>query len=596
MPESAGRGDERRPDRNRRPGPSSAAAVDDSFSELRALLVGPEQRELLELQSHLRDPSVQTHDVSRVLPDAIALGSSDPRLSRALAPLIEDGITASVRKDPRPLADALFPVIGPAIRKAVGHTLAAMMDSFSRSIEQSLSWRALQWRWLAWKSGKPFGEIVLLNTLEYRVEQVFLIHAETGLLLQHVARDRGTSQDADQVSAMLTAIQDFVRDSFKVSAGGSLDALRVGDLTVFVERGPHAVLAGVVRGTAPPSVRRMFEDALEAAHRQLAPELRSFRGDATPFERARAILEACLVTQLRESQASRSRRPWLLAMAIAVIVAGVWLFSSVRDRQQWNAYVDRVRAQPGIVVLSSGRRGGTFVIAGLRDPLAADPVALISSSGLRPDRVESRWEPYQALHAPFVTSRAMDLLRPPAGVTLNYRDGLLAASGPAPARWIAESERIAPALAGVRRFEYAGRDPQLVLKERLEAVPVLFLKGTSAFAPGQATALRTIAEVLNDVNETARVRGRRVQVEILGHTDSDGSDVLNGPLSEARAGVLLTAIPTSRLDALEFTTRGVASTEPITAGVTEQEKQRNRRASIRLLWPGAESPQPSHRP
>jgi outer membrane protein OmpA-like peptidoglycan-associated protein len=102
--------------------------------------------------------------------------------------------------------------------------------------------------------------------------------------------------------------------------------------------------------------------------------------------------------------------------------------------------------------------------------------------------------------------------------------------------------------------------------------------------------------VLNDVNETARVRGRRVQVEILGHTDSDGSDVLNGPLSEARARVLLTAIPTSRLDALEFTTRGVASTEPITAGVTEQEKQRNRRASIRLLWPGAESPQPSHRP
>ena len=34
--------------------------------------------------------------------------------------------------------------------------------------------------------GKSFAEVVLLNTLRYRVEQVFLIHAESGLLLQHV--------------------------------------------------------------------------------------------------------------------------------------------------------------------------------------------------------------------------------------------------------------------------------------------------------------------------------------------------------------------------------------------------------------------------
>lgn len=595
MPESTGRADDRRPDRNRRLSPNSAAAVEDSFAELRALIVGPEQRDLLELQAHLLDPSVQTQDVSRVLPDAIALRASDPRLSGALAPLIEDGITASVRKDPQPLADALFPVIGPAIRKAIGHTLAAMMDSFNRSIEQSVSWRALQWRWIAWKTGKPFGEIVLLNTLQYRVEQVFLIHAETGLLLQHVTRDHGASQDPDQVSAMLTAIQDFVRDSFTVSAGGSLDAMRVGDLTVFVERGPHAVLACVVRGNAPHAIRRMFEEALEATHRQLAPELRSFQGDATPFERARAILDGCLVTEFRESKALRSRRRWLVAAAIAAIVAGAWLLSSVRDRQRWNAYVERLRAQPGIVILSSGRQGGKFFIAGLRDPLAADPLALISPSGLRADRVESRWEPYQALHASFVTSRAMDLLRPPAGVTLEYHDGLLAASGPATARWITDSERIAPALAGVRRFEYAGRDPELVIKDRLETLAVLFLKGTSAFAPGQA-AVRTIADSLNELNETARVRGQRVQVEIRGHTDSDGSDILNGPLSQARAAELLTAITASRLDALEFSTRGVASTEPITAGGTEQEKQRNRRASIRVSLPGAESRQPGHRP
>jgi hypothetical protein len=116
MPDAGG-------ERARKPnghGPAGADPVDDSLSELRSLLVGPERR-----GSDGRSrptcsiPSVQTRDVSRVLPDAIALRATDPQLSKALAPSIEIAVTASVRRDPRPLADALFPVMGPAIRKAI---------------------------------------------------------------------------------------------------------------------------------------------------------------------------------------------------------------------------------------------------------------------------------------------------------------------------------------------------------------------------------------------------------------------------------------------------------------------------------------------
>ena len=173
---------------------------DDSFAELRSLIVGPEQRELVALQAHFLDPAAQVRDVSRVLPDAIALRSTDPKLVRALEPSIAESLTSSVRRDPRPLADALFPVMGPAIRRAIAHTLASMMESLNRTVEHSFSWRALQWRWTAFRTGKPFAEIVLLNTLEYRVEQLFLIHAETGLLLQHLSTDARSGEDDSRVS------------------------------------------------------------------------------------------------------------------------------------------------------------------------------------------------------------------------------------------------------------------------------------------------------------------------------------------------------------------------------------------------------------
>ena len=186
-------------------------------TELRTLLVGPERRDLRELQAHVLDPAVQTRDVSRVLPDAIALRSDDPQLTRALAPSVEEAITSSVRRDPRPLADALFPVIGPAIRKAIAHTLTGddgVAQPHARA-ERIVARAAVAVDRASDRAGRS-PKSSCCNTLQYRVEQVFLIHAETGLLLQHLSADPRASQDADQISAMLTAIRDFVRDSFRV--------------------------------------------------------------------------------------------------------------------------------------------------------------------------------------------------------------------------------------------------------------------------------------------------------------------------------------------------------------------------------------------
>ena len=128
------------------PPPGAADTPARRFAELRTLLVGPEQRQLHALQTRLDDPASHARDVSRVLPAAVELRTRDPHLKRALAPTIEDAISTSVRRNPRPLADALFPIIGPAIRKAIAATLGGMLESLNTTHEHSLSWRSLRWR------------------------------------------------------------------------------------------------------------------------------------------------------------------------------------------------------------------------------------------------------------------------------------------------------------------------------------------------------------------------------------------------------------------------------------------------------------------
>ena len=57
------------------------------------------------------------------------------------------------RSNPGPLADALFPVMGPAIRKAVAAALAGMVEALNRTLEHSLSWRSIAWRLEALRTG-----------------------------------------------------------------------------------------------------------------------------------------------------------------------------------------------------------------------------------------------------------------------------------------------------------------------------------------------------------------------------------------------------------------------------------------------------------
>ena len=110
---------------------------------------------------------------------------------------------------------------------------------------------------------------------------------------------------------------------------------------------------------------------------------------------------------------SSSRASWSIA-AILVLALGVWMFFALRARSRWNGYVNALRSEPGVVVVSTGRAGGKYLLTGLRDPLAPDPALLLPSHNLGPDAVESRWELYQALHPSIVIARARQLLAPPA--------------------------------------------------------------------------------------------------------------------------------------------------------------------------------------
>ena len=568
--------------------PTLQTAQTETLEALRHLILEPEQSQLRQLQERLDNLRVRPEDISQVLPEAVLhRARQDNQLTNALLPTVEEAIQSSVRRNPRTLVEALFPLMGPAIRRAVAHRLRSMIASLNQTLAVSVSLRGLKWRLEALRTGVPFAEVVLLHTLRYRVEQVFLIHRQTGLLLQHVMAESARVLDAEMISGMLTAIQDFVRDSFGVHEGEGLETVQVGELTVWIEQGPHAILACIVRGTAPPELKGMCEDALAHIHGEYWQALPAFEGNAAPFEGTRSHLEACLQSRYEAEERRASPLLWGV-LAVILCGLGLWSFLVVRANQRWATYLEKLHIEPGIVVTAAEKRGGKYFIAGLRDPLAADPRQFLQDAHLSPIQVMSRWEPYLALDPTFVLVRAKTILEPPDTVDLRLAGSVLEATGAASRRWINDAQWLARVIPGVMHFRLEQvvdltQRELLGLKEAVEQYSLNFVKDTTRLVPGQEELLSSLSVAVQQLFKVAQHAGYEVRLHIIGHADKTGSEGKNRQLSQERAERVLAVLSSDDIAGTHMRAVGVGSREPLQEETTEADRLTNRRVTLRVV-------------
>jgi len=568
-----------------------------SLEELRHLILAPEQEALERLHHRVVNPEARTEDVSSVVAEAIQLrreqGGSDA-LSEALAPTIETAVRESVRKDPTTLADALFPVMGPAIRRSILETLRSFLESFNQIMDQSLSVQGLKWRLEALRTGRTFTEVVLLHSLVFRVEQVFLIHKKTGLSLGHAVAPSVAMQDPSLVSGMLSAIQDFVRDSFNSAPGEGIERLNVGDLDVWVEAGPYAILACVIRGIAPRALRDTMAEVLENIHREYSAQLDRFTGDTAPFSAVNKELARCLEYKYKEGSKRKGYGyAWAAAGVLLLFVGGFfgWRWWQYR---RWNNLVDTLRGQPGLVITSFGREHGRFSIRGLRDPLAPDPRQFVEKAGLDPAKAEFHWGAYYALDDAILQQRATQLLAPPHGVTLTVENGILRLAGQPSASWLKDLRARSLLVPGLSSVDFGRFAPEQMAfdqtKDDVQGVIIKFPVGTASLSAAERSSLRNLVPKLASLQNSAATLHQNLRLEVVGHSDATGAEGTNQSLSQRRADrvaweLLQLGFADSALHA-----KGVATAEPVRNEDTEENRQFNR--SVTFVVKTSSSPQP----
>jgi outer membrane protein OmpA-like peptidoglycan-associated protein len=574
------------PEPDGRAGDGGPGSGTEDLEVLRELILGPLRDRLQELEDRLDDPRRRAIEVGEILPDAVRLRTRrDRRLAGALMGTVEEIVRSSVRKDRHTLARALSPIVSLAVRKSVAEFFQRILQAVNRALEVSWSWRGLKWRLEAYRTGRSFAEIVLLKTLEYRVEQVFLIHAETGLLMAE-AEHEALAKDPALVSAMLRAIQDFAADSFEPESEDRLDVITFGDLSIWLENGPEAILACVIRGSAPQELRDLFRTTLEQIHEEGREQLASFAGDPSDLEAIHPHLAACLVSRRREPEGGVSKPLWVaLALVVLVVAVGVALF--VRDGLRWRSYVERLRSEPGIVVVAEdhGWRGSS--IAGLRDPLASDPEDLMRESALDGTAVAARWEPYLALDPQIVERRARRLLSPPPTVELQRRGSVLKVSGEASHAWVSRLDEVAALFPSVQVESEDLVDLDRAAVDRigkgLEELVLRFEVGRADLLAGHERDLdRAVHQVIAWLRQVEAVEEGRPRLAVVGHTDATGTESDNIRLSRQRAERVRDRLIESGIEPSLVEALGVGTTQPVPYTGSSEDERRSRNRSVTL--------------
>ncbi|NSY38003.1 OmpA family protein [Leisingera sp. ANG59] len=109
-----------------------------------------------------------------------------------------------------------------------------------------------------------------------------------------------------------------------------------------------------------------------------------------------------------------------------------------------------------------------------------------------------------------------------------------------------------------------------------------------AFEPGSATIAGESAGTMDRIAEVLSRCGP-VRLEIQGHTDSQGREVMNQNLSQARAQSVLNELRARRVVTSTFAAKGYGESEPIADNGTEEGREANRRIEFKLVRPAEQA-------
>lgn len=129
------------------------------------------------------------------------------------------------------------------------------------------------------------------------IDEIFLMTPD-GRLLKHYTRRLKPDQDDDILAGMLTAVQNFIKESFE-EAGGKLKEIRFENYDIFISHSQNVVIAAVISTKKPEKLRAQMKLVTDDIEQHFGHKLRNWAGDKADLVGVDTIMRKLLAGKYR---------------------------------------------------------------------------------------------------------------------------------------------------------------------------------------------------------------------------------------------------------------------------------------------------------
>ena len=258
------------------------------FEQLQRILLDEDRRQTDEIRAEINDLRREIADLREefgLIQEELQVFRTDlanpnkniallePLIERRLAHLrqnfnrefgyeVRQTVKEEIKDSREEFIEAIYPIIGKIAKRYISGQFEAFMDSVGGRMQNTLSLSSVKKRFEQWVVGISPEEQVVLDVFPTNIEEVFIIHKVSGLLIGCYSANN--TDDVDLIAGMLTAIKSFVEDTFarKTEDGTSdLSMIQQDKYKILISNFHQYYIATVVVGMADRGFRNRLEEA-----------------------------------------------------------------------------------------------------------------------------------------------------------------------------------------------------------------------------------------------------------------------------------------------------------------------------------------------
>ncbi|MCK5343916.1 MAG: AAA family ATPase, partial [Candidatus Heimdallarchaeota archaeon] len=133
------------------------------------------------------------------------------------------------------------------------------------------------------------------------IEEVFFVK-DSGLLISHCTRRLKPEMDTDILTGMFTAVQTFIKDSFRTKSDDNLNEIKYGNQTIILEHREGFYLAMVISGTYLEPMREKMKDITDEIENTFGSQIIEWAGDRAELKKIDNVIEKLFEIKLGEEK------------------------------------------------------------------------------------------------------------------------------------------------------------------------------------------------------------------------------------------------------------------------------------------------------